>query len=97
LVPQVVDLNALLPDQVAMLDRALRQEISVTTTLAADVWRTLADPTQIGEALLNLALNARGATPHGGRLGIETANLHLAIGMRPRLPTRRWATTSCCR
>jgi two-component system CheB/CheR fusion protein len=80
LVPQVVDLNALLPGQVAMLRRALGQEISVATTLAADLWRTLADPTQIGEALLNLALNARDAMPHGGRLKIETANAHLDQG-----------------
>jgi two-component system CheB/CheR fusion protein len=75
--PQVVDLNALLPGQVAMLRRTLGETIQVSTTLAPELWPTLADPTQIGDALLNLALNARDAMPHGGRLAIETANAHL--------------------
>jgi two-component system CheB/CheR fusion protein len=75
--PQVIDLNALLPGHAAMLRRTLGDQVQVTTTLAPDLWPTLVDPTQIGEALLNLALNARDAMPHGGRLSIETENAHL--------------------
>ena len=75
--PQIIDLNALLPGQAAMLSRALGEAIKVTTTLAPNLWPTLADPTQIGEVLLNLALNARDSMPHGGRLAIETTNAHL--------------------
>jgi two-component system CheB/CheR fusion protein len=75
--PQVIDLNALLPGHAAMLRRTLGDQIQIGTTLAPDLWPTLADPTQVGEALLNLALNARDAMPHGGRMSIQTANVHL--------------------
>jgi two-component system CheB/CheR fusion protein len=75
--PRNIDLNALLPGHVAMLGRALGESIQVTAKLAPELWLTHADPSQIGDALLNLALNARDAMPYGGSLVIETANAHL--------------------
>ena len=75
--PQFIDLNALLPNHVTMLHRTLGEPIHVKVTLAPDLWLTHADPSQIGDALLNLALNARDAMPHGGKLLIETANVRL--------------------
>ncbi len=75
--PQCLDLNVLLPNHVAMLRRMLGETIEVATTFAPGLWRTSTDPSQIGNALLNLALNARDAMPGGGRLTIETANAHL--------------------
>jgi two-component system CheB/CheR fusion protein len=75
--PRRVDLNVLLPSHVAMLRRMLGEMIEVATILAPDVWPTSADPSQIGDALLNLALNARDAMPHGGTVTIATANAHL--------------------
>ncbi len=78
--PRRIDLNAYLPSHIAILQRLLGESISISTTLAADLWPIRADPSQVGDALLNLAINARDAMPHGGSISIETANTHLAAG-----------------
>ncbi len=72
--PRRVDLNAYLPNHVAFLRRVLGETIRITLTFAADLWPTRADPSQVGDALLNLAINARDAMPRGGQVTIETAN-----------------------
>ncbi len=75
--PRRIDLNLLLQGQVGMLRRILGETIQVTASPAPDLWMISADPSQIGDALLNLALNARDAMPQGGSLTIATANAHL--------------------
>jgi signal transduction histidine kinase len=75
--PQHVDLNALVSDVVDMLRRTLGETIEIRALRAPDLWLTSADPSQIRDALLNLALNARDAMPHGGELTMEPANLYL--------------------
>jgi CheY-like chemotaxis protein len=60
-----------------MLRRTLGEHIAVETVLAGGLWRTHADPGQLENAIVNLAVNSRDAMPHGGKLTIETANTSL--------------------
>src|SRR5262249_13728276 len=60
----------------------LGETIQISVSLAEDLWPTRADPSQVGDALLNLAINARDAMPHGGRIRISTANVHLEADER---------------
>jgi PAS domain S-box-containing protein len=80
LLPRRIDLNAYLPNHVAIIRRLLGETIQISVSLAEDLWPTRADPSQVGDALLNLAINARDAMPHGGRIGISTANVHVEAG-----------------
>jgi hypothetical protein len=60
---------------------------------AGGLWLTQVDPSQLENALLNLAINARDAMPDGGRITIETANKWMD-GARPAIATCRRASTS---
>jgi CheY-like chemotaxis protein len=55
----------------------LGETLQLETVLAGGLWRASIDATQLENALLNLAINARDAMPNGGNLSIETANAHL--------------------
>ena len=83
--PRRIDLNTYLPNHVAILRRLLGETIHVTMTLAPDLWPTRVDPSQVGDALLNLTINARDAMPLGGRIEISTANVHLDDNPRDRV------------
>ena len=58
-----------------MLERLLGEAIDLVTVTAPDLGPVRADPGQIEQMVLNLAVNARDAMPHGGRLVIQTANV----------------------
>jgi PAS domain S-box-containing protein len=72
--PAVIDLNEYVPVHVSLLQRTLGETVTVEIALGRQLWLTHADPSQIVDVLLNLAINARDAMPHGGKLMIETAN-----------------------
>ena len=75
--PKVLDLNALANDVGKMLRHMIGEDVSLTTVLAPRLGRVKADPGQIEQVLMNLAVNARDAMPEGGKLTIETANVDL--------------------
>jgi len=79
--PRRIDLNAYLPNHLAILRRVLSETIQIKANLASDLWPTRVDPSQVGDALLNLAINARDAMPYGGSISIETANAHVDAAM----------------
>lgn len=77
--PKVIDLNELVTGMSDWLRRALGETIQIKTILADDLDKTLVDPNQVENAVLNLAINARDAMPNGGDLTIETANIELDL------------------
>ncbi|HEU4327043.1 MAG TPA: response regulator [Roseiflexaceae bacterium] len=72
--PQVIDLRELVTDLGRMLRRLLGAEISLSMSADNDLWPVRADPGQIEQILVNLAVNARDAMPGGGELTITLHN-----------------------
>jgi two-component system NtrC family sensor kinase len=75
--PKPLDLNRLIGGLSDFLRRSLGETVDLETVGAGGLWKIEADPVQLEAALLNLAVNARDAMPSGGKLTIETANVHL--------------------
>jgi len=75
--PVPIDVNKLIIATSELLRGTLGETVTIETALAGGLWRVAADPNQLENALLNLAVNARDAMPAGGKLRIETANAHL--------------------
>src|ERR1700691_1884989 len=72
--PEPLIINKLVAGMSELLDRTLGGPVKVEAVLAAGLWQVRADPAQLENAILNLAVNARDAMPGGGRLTIETLN-----------------------
>jgi len=75
--PKVHNLNPLLTEIEKMLRRIVRENIELRTVLDPELGNINADPGQIEQVIMNLAVNARDAMPNGGMLTIETQNIYL--------------------
>jgi hypothetical protein len=75
--PRPLDLNAVITDVERMLARSIGEHIVVTTNLSGNLPPVMADPGQIEQVLVNLAVNARDAMPNGGHLTIDTATVDI--------------------
>ncbi|MEW6236728.1 MAG: Cache 3/Cache 2 fusion domain-containing protein [Candidatus Omnitrophota bacterium] len=75
--PVIVNLNELILNMEKMLRRLIGEHIELTASLSRESGCLKADPTQIEQIVMNLAINARDAMPSGGKLTIETANADL--------------------
>lgn len=75
--PRAVNLGRLVREMDDLLRRALGEAIELETVIAGGLWNTMADPDQVQNALLNLAVNARDAMEGSGRLTIEAGNAML--------------------
>ncbi len=85
--PTLLDLNVVLADMRLMLERLLREDVTVLLSLQPELPLVRADRGQIEQVIMNLAVNARDAMPSGGILTIKTTNVEL--GLRQAATIRR--------
>jgi PAS domain S-box-containing protein len=76
--PRVLDVNETVAEIRRLMTRLIGEHIDFRFVPAADVWHVSADQGQLQQVIVNLAVNARDAMPEGGRLTIETRNVHFA-------------------
>jgi signal transduction histidine kinase/GAF domain-containing protein/ActR/RegA family two-component response regulator len=86
---QVVDMNTVVSETISFLSKSLDRTIQLEVHTEPDLPPVLADPGQMRQALLNLAVNARDAMPQGGRITFETRVAHLDEGFTRSVPGLR--------
>jgi len=84
-VPKVLDLNTQITDMELMLRKLLNEDVELSILPGPNLARVKADPGQIDQVLINLAINARDAMPGGGKFTVQTSNvtLHAAADNLP--------------
>jgi PAS domain S-box-containing protein len=91
--PKVLDLNTVVGEMEKMLRRLIGEDVNLVTVFDGRLGTVKADPGQIEQVVMNLAINARDAMPVGGRLTIETHNVDLDQGYarhHPDVPAGRY-------
>lgn len=83
---KVLDLNEVVKETERLLRRMIGEDILITALLDPNISRVKVDPGQIGQILMNLAINARDALPQGGKLTIETSDMQLDAGYAAQHP-----------
>src|SRR5579872_129935 len=78
LAPEILDLNSIVTNMEKMLPRLLGEDIHINKVLDPALGMVKADPNQIEQVIMNLAVNSRDAMPNGGKLRIATSNLDVA-------------------
>jgi CheY-like chemotaxis protein len=77
LVHELVDLNLAVGEVHKLLSRVLGETVQLSLAPDPQLWLVRADPDQIGQVIINLAVNARDAMPGGGRIRVRTENVHV--------------------
>jgi len=78
--PKVLDLNDVVAEMQKMLARVIGEDIELIASLHPSLFPVKADPGQVEQVVMNLAVNARDAMPHGGKLRMETSNVEIVAG-----------------
>jgi two-component system cell cycle sensor histidine kinase/response regulator CckA len=87
--PKVIDLNAVVAGAEKLLQRLIGENIELRAVLNPELCRVKADPGQIEQIIMNLAVNARDAMPSGGKLTIETSNMEFDEAYTAQHPSTR--------
>ncbi|WP_233835568.1 hybrid sensor histidine kinase/response regulator [Paraburkholderia sp. ZP32-5] len=89
-----IDLARWLPAAAPLIDSGLGDTVELSVNVAENLWQVLADPTDLEFAIMNLAMNARDAMPHGGRFVIRCQNNRL-VGSDTELPDGEYVLIAC--